>query len=130
MKLLGLALLMVASSAFAKTKGYDLKIDLSLKGKHVASPHLVVKEGEKATITPQSDNAARFIEVTATEGEVQGHKGILMNFTVGSITKDGKRTILSTPEILAKENESAQIVVGGKDGAELSMSVVAKRTAL
>lgn len=130
MKLLGLALLMVGSSAFASTNGYDLKMDLSMNGKHVSSPRIIVKAGEKGTINQKTDTEESFIEVVATEGQVQNNKGIMMNFTVGYIGKNGERTIVSKPQILAKENEPAQITVGEKDGTELSLSVVAKRKSL
>lgn len=130
MKLLGLALLMVGSSAFASTNGYDLKMDLSMNGKHVSSPRIIVKAGEKGTINQKTDTEESFIEVVATEGQVQNNKGIMMNFTVGYIGKNGERTIVSKPQILAKENEPALITVGEKDGTELSLSVVAKRKSL
>lgn len=130
MKLLGLALILVGSSAFASTNGYDLKMDLSMNGKHVSSPRIILKAGEKGTINQKTDTEESFIEVVATEGQVQNNKGIMMNFTVGYIGKNGERTIVSKPQILAKENEPALITVGEKDGTELSLSVVAKRKSL
>lgn len=130
MKLLGLALILVGSSAFATTNGYDLKMDLSMNGKRVSSPRIIVKAGEKGTINQKTGTEESFIEVVATEGQVQNHKGIMMNFTVGYIGKNGERNIVSKPQILAKENEPALITVGEKDGTELSLSVVVKRKSL
>lgn len=129
MKLLGLALIMVGSSAFGATNGYDLKMELSMNGKHVSSPRVIVKAGETATVTQKTDTEETFIEVVATEGEIQNNKGILMKMVVGTISSDGQRTIVSRPQILAKENEQALIQVGDKDG-EMSLSVVAKRKSL
>ncbi|MFV8250539.1 hypothetical protein [Bdellovibrio bacteriovorus] len=129
MKLLGLALLMASSSAFASTNGYDLKMHLSLNGKHISSPRIIVKAGETATITQKTNTEETFIEVVATEGEIQNNKGILMNLVVGTIGRDGKRTVISKPQILTKENSPASIQVSGKDG-EVSLSVVAKRRTL
>lgn len=43
MKLFAIVLAFVGSSAFASTNGYDLKMDLSLNGKHVSSPRVIVK---------------------------------------------------------------------------------------
>lgn len=40
MKLLGIALLMVGSSTFASTNGYDLKMDLSMNGKQIGRAHV------------------------------------------------------------------------------------------
>lgn len=106
-------------------------MDLSLNGKHISSPRVIVKAGETATITQKTDTEESFIEVVATEGEVQNHKGIIMNFTVGTIGKSGERTIISRPQILAKENEQAQITVGENGGIEnLSLTVLATRKAL
>lgn len=129
--MLGIALLMFGPLAFASTNGYDLKMDLSMNGKHISSPRVIVKAGETATITQKTDTEESFIEVVATEGEVQNHKGIVMKFTVGTISKNGQRTIVSKPQILAMENEKAEIIVGEDGGKEqLSLSVVAKRKAL
>jgi hypothetical protein len=119
------------STAMASTSGYDLKMDLSLDGKHVSSPSVIVKSGEMASIIQKTDKeeASNFIEVIASEGEIQNHKGILMKFKVGSISKSGERTVLSEPRILAKENELAKITVSNKEGGseQLSLSVVVKR---
>ena len=113
----------------ALEKAYDLQMELTIDGKHVSSPRVLVKPGETASVTQQSETDNSFIEVVATEGTLQNHSGILMKFVVGTIDKDGKRTIVSHPEILAKENEPATITVGQKNGSpeELSLSVVAER---
>lgn len=130
MKLVAIALAFIGSSAFASTNGYDLKMDLSLNGKHISSPRVIVKAGETATITQKTDTEESFIEVVATEGSIQNHKGILMNFVVGVIGKNGERTIKAKPQVLAKENEAAQITVGENNGDEVSLSVVANRKSL
>jgi len=132
MKLLGIALLAMSGSAFASSNAYDLKMDLSLDGKHVSSPRVVVKEGEPATVTQENGSKKQFIEVIATEGSIQNHKGILMKFTVGTIGENGERTIVAKPQVLAKEGEPAKITQSDtKSGVEhLSLSVVAKKTTL
>ncbi len=136
MKSLGLALLAatlaMTGSAFASTNAYDLKMDLSLNGKHVSSPHVIAKEGKPATITQENSSNGHFIEVIATEGSIQNHKGILMKFVVGTIGKNGERTIISRPQVVAKEGEPAKITQSdSKNGAEyLSLSVTAKKTTL
>lgn len=131
MKILGLALIMVSSSAFAATNGYELKMDLALNGKPVSSPRVLVKAGEAATINQKSETDETFIEVVATEGGIQNRKGIMMTFVIGTIGKNGERNIISKPRILAKENDPAQFIEGDESGTEkLSLSVVAKRKAL
>ncbi|MFP5518733.1 MAG: hypothetical protein ACLGGX_02425 [Bdellovibrionia bacterium] len=130
MRLVAILLAFLGSSAFAATNGYDLRMDLSLNGKHISSPRLIVKAGEKATINQKTDTAESFIEVIATESSVQNHKGILMNFVIGIVSKNGERIIKATPQVLAKENEPAQVTVGQNIGDEFSLSVVASRKSL
>lgn len=130
MKLVAIVLAFIGSTAFASTHGYDLKMDLSLNGKHVSSPRLIVKAGETAYINQKTDTEESFIEVVATEGSIQKHQGILMNFIVGVIDQNGHRVIKAKPQILAKENEAAQITVGENNGDEISLSVVATRKLL
>lgn len=130
MKLVAIVLAFIGSSAFASTNGYDLKMDLSLNGKHVSSPRLIVKAGETAYINQKTDTEESFIEVVATEGSIQNHQGILMNFIVGVIDQNGQRVIKAKPQILANENEAAQITVGENNGDEISLSVVATRKSL
>jgi hypothetical protein len=116
----------MTSSAFASSNAYDLKMDLSLNGKHLSSPRVIVKEGEVATITQKTESEENFIEVTATENMVMHHRGIKMNFTVGTIAKDGKRIVASKPQVLVEENKPAQLMMNG-GSAQLSLSVVAQR---
>lgn len=124
MKLLGLTLIMVGCSAFAVTNGYELKMDLSMNGKHISSPRIIVKAGEVAMITQKTDSEESFVEVVATEGEVQNHKGIMMKFIIGTIGKNGERIVVSKPQILAKEKQEVQIETGPP---QVSLSVIAKR---
>ncbi|WP_041577183.1 hypothetical protein [Bdellovibrio bacteriovorus] len=130
MKLVAIVLAFAGSSAFASTNGYYLKMDLSLNGKHISSPKLAVKVGEPATISQKIDTEESFIEVVVTEGSIQNRKGILMSFVVGVVDQSGQRVIKSKPQVLSKENESAQITVGESNGDEVSLSVVANRRSL
>lgn len=130
MKSFILALAFVGTSAFAGTNGYDIKIDMSLNGKHISSPQFIVKEGLKASMTQKNESQESFIEVIATEGTIQNNKGILMTFVVGTIDRNGQKIVTAQPQILAKENVPAKITVGTKDGNQLSMSVIANRKSL
>jgi type II secretory pathway component HofQ len=130
MKLAVIVLIFVGSYAFAGASGYDLKIDLAVNGKIVSSPRILVKAGEMGTIVQKNDAEESFVEVIATEGTINNHSGILMNFNIGFIDKNGKRNISSSPQILATENKPAQITVGEKNGTVMSLSVVAHRRTL
>ena len=126
MKILGLTFLLACSSAFASITSYDLKIDLSLNGKHVSSPRIIAKEGETASIIQKSDDKETFIDIVTTKADMKN--AVMMKFTVGTIGKNGERTILARPQIIAKENVTAKISQGETGGEELlSLSVTAKK---
>jgi type II secretory pathway component GspD/PulD (secretin) len=110
---------------------YEIDMNLSLNGgKYITSPRITVKDGVAATMAESTNNAETFIEVVATEGQIQDRKGIFMKFKVGTVDKDGNKTIISEPQILASENEPAQISIGDNtNGTEkMSLIVVAKKT--
>lgn len=134
MKALILILSLVAGSAFAKTsaakpvKEYDLQMVISMNGKPVMSPFLVVKPGEKGTLRFKSGAEDNFVEVTVNEGEVQKRKGILMKFNRGTFGKNTEKNTKNRIEVLAQENEKAEASVTSEDGSEsFSIVVVAKR---
>jgi type II secretory pathway component GspD/PulD (secretin) len=123
--------LFIGSTALASGKAYDLKLNVSIEGKIISTPRIIVKEGETGSITQDGADGKTYIEVVATEGSIENHKGILMNFVVAKIGADGKKQILGKPRILAKENERAMLMVGDENGKEtLSMAIVAKRKVL
>jgi type II secretory pathway component GspD/PulD (secretin) len=131
MKNLAMILFLIGANADCATNGYDLKIDLSLDGKHVSSPHMIVKAGESATATLKNGNKENFIEVVANEERSKDFDGILIQIAIGTIEENGKRTIISRPQILTKENEPVQISIGEKNGAEeVALSVIAQRKEL
>lgn len=122
----------LVTSAFASGESFEVKIDLLLNGKHISSPRVILKEGESATIIQKTKTVDNFIEVRAFKNEAPNQEGILMKLIVGEIGEGGKRTIVSQPQILTKENEPSQITVNAKEkGSEkLSLSVVAKKKML
>ncbi len=130
MKLTIIVLAFMSSFAFGSINGYNLKMDLSVNGKHVSSPQLIVMAGEAATITQKTEMEWFSIDVIATEGSIQNQTGILMKFVIGIIRKNGEPMIRVQPQILAKENELAQVTVSGQDGNEVSLSIIANRKAL
>ena len=126
-----IATLLFAGQLSASQPAYDLKIKLSIDGAVISTPHLVTKPGETATITQKNGEGESFLEVTASDRELDGQRGILMKFVVGHVSKDGRRKVLSTPVIVAMEKEPAQIAVGNQDGKDvISLSVTATRTQL
>ncbi len=133
MKLLSVALLLAASSAFGTVNGFKLKMGVSLNGKLVSSPQLIVKAGETATFTQQkAGTEENFIEVIPTEGKIKNQDGIMMKFVIGTINKDGTRKVIATPEVLVKENVPARLTTRqmGSLKDELSLSITAARTSI
>ncbi len=126
MKVLALVLALTAGSALAGN-GYDLTIDLTMNGKHVASPRVIVKDSEVATVSTTWNSQGRFLEVVATEFKGTGAPGILIKFTLGSVDKTGARTVLSRPQILTTEGPVSKIEVGNTGAEQVSLTVQAKR---
>lgn len=121
--------ILVGSPALAKSNAYDLKMELSLNGKHVSSPRILTKEGESASVTQEANGEKVFLDVIATEKPTNNKPGILLKFVVGTVSATGEKTTVSTPQIIALENEKAQISVTAKD-REMSLSVSASRKTL
>lgn len=128
---------MISTQAFSATPGYDLKMDLSLDGKLVSSPRLIVPEGVVGSIesTPKDKTAifkTNYIEVKATEILVSDKKRIKMNFTVGVIDKVGQKTVTSKSHVIARENEKVKITLSENEdnSKHMVLSVVAKRKSL
>ena len=118
---------LLAGSALAAGQGYDLKTEVTINGKAVAAPEMIVKKGQLSTAATKDV----FIEVLADENPVAAHPGILMKFTVGSIGPNGERKILGKPQIIAAENQRAEVTVSSdeKGADKYSLAVTAHRNA-
>lgn len=137
MKSFYLLLLMISTQAFSATAGYDLKIDLSLNGKHISSPRLHVEEGVVGSIETTSKDKSgylesNYIEVKVSEILVSNKKRIKMNFTVGIFDKTGLKVVTSKSNLIARENENVKITLSENEDStkHLVLSVVAKRKTL
>ena len=122
------------SSAFAlshpgstQKRGYDIKMQLFVNNKKIASPRVQVLEGTPGGIEQKTKQGTLSIDLLATEGAIQGHQGILMNFIVSYVTNDGQKDVLSKPQILAQENSEAEISVAGSNSESFKLKVLAKR---
>lgn len=115
--------LILGSAAFA-APSYDLKVDLSVDGKLVSSPHLVVREGETGSIIQDTNGKKIYIDVVA---KAHKPKGIEMNFQYGEILANGEKQTLYTPQIIALENEKASIQMAQKGEPVHELVVIAKK---
>lgn len=128
--------LLLSCVSFAATDAIDITAKVVLNnGETSYTSHIVVKEGQKASLT--NTNASKtqktFMDVVATREQPneEGTRAILLVFTVGTIEADGSRKILSNPRIVTLENEPAKITQGTKPGDEgLSVTAVAKSVQL
>ncbi len=144
MKMLMLTLLIASSQAFAaqntppntstRPQGYQLKVDWSVIGMPKTSAKILVKEGETASTKYKADDQEYFMDVVTAENRDtktgKKDKAIFMKFTVGTINAKGERTVVSTPQVIAIENEKAEITVGekGKEAAFIAVIVSRQRT--
>jgi type II secretory pathway component GspD/PulD (secretin) len=130
-KVMALFCFFFSTASFAATNGYSMKMELSVKGKLVSSPRIVVKVGEFASVTQDSQGEKTFIEVVATEVPGKKEPAIAMNFVVGTISASGEKTVLANPKIITLENNKAEISQGDQPGQKnLSLSVIVTRVAL
>ncbi|WP_408096070.1 hypothetical protein ACJVC5_13590 [Peredibacter sp. HCB2-198] len=99
---------------FAGTPGYELTFEV--QGKEIAKTQgkIRIKEGQMGSLS----YAGTEIEVRGKEGEIQGHKGIMLDFV---LKKDQK--IISRPQLLVEEKKQAEFSQSG----ELTLKVTATR---
>lgn len=123
---LGLFCFLFMSSLFASVPSYNVKMDLSLNGRHIFTPDIVAREGVVSTVTHNVDGEETFVDILPMKDKSKDL--IVMKMTVGTIGKNGERTILGTPEIMTKENVRASFSQGGtKRQEEYSLSLTAKK---
>jgi len=124
--LMSLILFIFSFSTFA-VQSYKLDMNLLIDNKSVSKPKIIVQEGEKGTIT-QNDSATNTtteISVVASQGEMQGRKGILLKMEVG-YNKNNVQKIVSRPQILVSEGQEALVeVVGNEGNKKMSLKIIA-----
>ncbi len=123
------SILMLSPPLFAATDSIDMKMELYLNGQKVASPRIVTLEGHRAMVSQKNNDKDEetFIEVVAMSDSEKTKDGIFMKFVVGYI-QGGKRKVVSSPQILARPGEKAEIVVADdKLNETLRLNVIATR---
>lgn len=108
-------------------KTYQMKIDWSVEGMPKTTANIITKENESAFVKRIVKDKEYFLEVLPQTMDVSGKEAIRMDFKVGTIAKNGERTIASTPQVITNPNEVATITVGdSKTKSEVtSISVLA-----
>lgn len=105
--------------SFAAIQKYDLNLSYTVKEETPVSGRLLLNEKE----TMVMKGKAHSLEVVAEEGKVMNRTGILLSFNVLEIREDGKRSVLTQPKLLVKENEEAEITI---DDVALKVKVARK----
>ncbi len=124
-----MAAILICAPGQAKTNAYDLKLDLSVKGKPLPSSKVTVKEGEQTSLTQSTSTDKTFVDVIAVE-DSPGNSIIKVKFVMGTILPSGERKVLTSDEILANENQPAKVSLSTSKGEEdFSFVVTAKRKA-
>lgn len=116
-------LLLIGSMKLSAGTAFDLKLDMIFYGKALPTSRFKVKEGEKITITNTTDISRNFVELVAYKSPYVERPGILIKFNIGTMNDSGVKTLVSSPQVITKENQMGQITQGDK--RELSISVTA-----
>jgi capsular polysaccharide biosynthesis protein len=125
MKMLVMVLLMTFGRAFAATNTYNIKMNLSIKGKNNYPTQIIAEDGKATTVTQKSNgkDEETFVDVITTKKVLKTKKeGVSIKFTAGTIDNKGEKHIQFNTQIIAIENQPAQI----KED-DLSLSFTASR---
>lgn len=107
---------------------YNVKLEMAVDGKLVASPDLKVSADEKAVVTQKAEDGVNYVIEVLLHPDSAKKKVVIMNFTVSTEAADGKREVIATPQVTVKERKGATVTVNKSDGSEkLSLKVWAKK---
>lgn len=117
-------LLMAATWCRADSRAFELSLDLTIDGRHIGSPRVVLEDGVKASIALED----KFIDVVARASPE--FDGIDISFWIGE-TKDGQRKIVATPSVVTHPGQPAKLKVSVDDPAseikQLTVVVTARK---
>lgn len=117
-----------AMPAMAKPQKFDLKVNLTVNGKKIASPKLIINEGQKGMIAWQNegDKESHFLEVIAKNDKDFGPDVIFLDLKLGH--GETKKEIETEPEMLVKNNAPGFItIIDGQTQETMKLEVTAKR---
>lgn len=121
-------LALFSATALAKTQKFDLKVNLTVNGKKIASPKLIINEGQRGIISWQNegDKEAYFIDVIAKNDKDFGPDVIFLDLKLGH--GESKKEIETEPEMLVKNNMPGHLtIIDGQSKEEMQLEVTAKR---
>lgn len=116
MKIYALVFLtLVASIATANQKEFDLDLQIKLNKKQVASPRVIVQDGQASSISFDTPNETVYLDILAQGQKSKGF--VMLNFNIRTQSKTTKE-INSKLSIIAKENQQAEIETTDNNGQE------------
>ena len=98
-----------AMTAQASPNAFDMRVDISIAGKHVSSPHLTAKAGEMVSTTFESNGEKFYLDLTATDEAPAAANLILYKMEIGTLSETGLKTVLSTPKIISNPGFKTEI---------------------
>lgn len=105
--------------ALSAPKVIKLDMKLMIDGREVSAPVVAITEGETAKISQKATEINEFketfIEVQANQTKIDEIPGIKMKFVI-SQTIDGKKKVISTPQVFALDGGEAEVTVGSQNG--------------
>ncbi len=105
---------------------YELKIDWSVDGKALQGSVMQVIPGDINTMMQQEGGKKYFIDATVKEDKAKS-KQVQVNCSAGEFDKQNKRKILSSPQIIAKLGQAAQITTDSTGGPKISITVTVNK---
>lgn len=121
--------LLVSCSAISAPKVIKLDMKLMIDNREVSAPVVAVLDGETAKISQGATEIngfnETFIEVNARQTKIDEIPGVKMSFVI-SQTIDGKKKIISSPQVFALDGGEAEVTVGSQseNQSNLKFSVI------
>jgi hypothetical protein len=110
--------LFLSTLSFAKTKGFEVKInEVSVNGSLDMQPRTVkVKPNQPVIISRSFDSSGvnTIVEMKVTDDDSKIKDGILISLSIIE-EKDGNKKIVGTPQMIVKSGNEAQMTEG-KEG--------------
>ncbi len=121
-----LSALILSFDVQAAKKVYNVELEL-VQGGESRAVKLKLNENQFGKTLRKKNTDGSFIELVATKEDIEGQKGIMLNFMVGETNKKGEAVIVSRPQVFTQPNSKSQVTVTHEDGNEdLKLSVIVK----
>jgi hypothetical protein len=111
---------LIPTLSLASAQRYNLSLSYAVNEGVPVNGKIMVKERQTAILKGKE----HFLEIVAEEGKIMNRSGILLSFNVMEVRIDGKRSVLTQPKLLVKENEPAEITI---DDVALKVTAVRKK---